>query len=79
MAGEAATGGPATTIGPTIIASSSALDDDDIADEEPDVIMGHPGLGAPGQVFVLEAVDMTLFALHQVQDVFQWERGGLDE
>jgi hypothetical protein len=61
MAGEAATGGPATTIGPMIIASSSALDDDDIADEEPDVIMGHSGLGAPGQVFVLEAVDMTLF------------------
>jgi hypothetical protein len=30
---------------------------------DPEVIMGHPDLGALGHVSVLEAVDMTLFAL----------------
>jgi hypothetical protein len=60
-------------------ASSSTLGDDDNADEEPEVIMGHPSLGAPEQVFIPTIVDTTLFALHEVRDVLQWERRGLDE
>jgi hypothetical protein len=38
----------------------SAPDKDDNVDMEHEVIMGHLGLGPPGQVSVLEAVDMTL-------------------
>jgi hypothetical protein len=43
-------------------ATTSAVIGDD-APEEPEVIMGHPDLGAWGQVSILEAVDTTLFAL----------------
>jgi hypothetical protein len=65
--GEVAVGGPAVTTGPAVGASSSAPGDDDNAvEEEPEVVMGHPRLGAPGQVSVPEVVDMTLFPVHQV-------------
>jgi hypothetical protein len=43
-------------------ATTSAGDDNsDI--EEPGVVMGHHGLGAPGQVPISEVVDMALFVL----------------
>jgi hypothetical protein len=49
LASEAAAGGPAATTGPTVGASSLAPGDDDNAiEEEPQVVMRHPGLGAPG-------------------------------
>jgi hypothetical protein len=57
--------------------TSTAIGDD--APEEPVVVMGHPDQGAPGQVSVPEAVDMTLFALEQARDVFLWEQKNLDD
>jgi hypothetical protein len=78
--GKTAAGDHTTTTGLAIGASSSVPGDDDNAvEEEPEVVIGHPGLGAPGQVSVPDAVDTTLFALLQVQDVLQWERRGLEK
>jgi hypothetical protein len=59
--------------------SSASGDGDNAVEEELEVVMGHHGLGAPGQVSIPEAVDTALFALHQVQDMLQQERRGLDE
>jgi hypothetical protein len=44
----------------------------------PEVIMGHPDLGALGHVSVLKAVDTTLFALQQARDVCLLEQKNLD-
>jgi hypothetical protein len=46
--GEAVASGSVAMIGSMIRASSSALGDNDNVNEELEVIMGHPGLGAPG-------------------------------
>jgi hypothetical protein len=40
--------------------------------------MGHPGLGAPGQVSLHEAMSMTFSTLHQVRDVLHREREDLE-
>jgi hypothetical protein len=63
--GEVAANGPASMTGATARVSSAPGDDDNVV-EDPKVVMGHPGLGAPGHVSVTEAVDIALFALHQV-------------
>jgi hypothetical protein len=74
-AGEVAAGDPTATTSPEVGASqtvttttSAAIGDD--APEEPGVVMGHPDLGASGQVSVPEALDTTLFALQQARDMF---------
>jgi hypothetical protein len=46
--GEVAADGPTTMTGPTIGASSSTPSDDDNVVKEPEVVMGHPNLGALG-------------------------------
>jgi hypothetical protein len=86
--GVAATGGVLAMTEPVARASSlvpqmeagtaSVYDDDDVI-EEPEVILRHPGLGAPGQVSVPEAVDMTLSTLQQERDVLLRDRRGLNE
>jgi hypothetical protein len=43
-----------------------------------EVVMGHPGLGAPGQVSLHEAMSMTFSTLHQVRDVLHREREDLE-
>jgi hypothetical protein len=75
MRSEVVAGDPTTTTSPVVGVSqtaasttSAAIGDD--APEEPEVVMGHPDLGAPGRVSVPKAVDMTLFALQQEQNVF---------
>jgi hypothetical protein len=75
MRSEVVAGDPTTTTSPVVGVSqtaasttSAAIGDD--APEEPEVVMGHPDLGAPGQVSVPKAVDMALFALQQEQNVF---------
>jgi hypothetical protein len=40
--------------------------------------MGHPGLGAPGQVSLCEVMSMTFSTLHQVQDVLHREREDIE-
>jgi phosphohistidine swiveling domain-containing protein len=88
MAGVAPAAGAAATTGPTARASSPAPqigasttspDDDDNVAEELEVIMGQPGLRTPGQVSLPEALGMAFFALHQVRDMVQRDRDGLDE
>jgi hypothetical protein len=42
MVGKLVAGGPTTMIGPMIRASSQAPGDDDNANEDPEIIIGHP-------------------------------------
>jgi hypothetical protein len=47
--------------------------------DELEIIMGHPGLWAPGLISLPEAMSMTHFVLHQVHDVLQWEWADIKE
>jgi hypothetical protein len=88
MAGMVAIGGHIAMTGLAVKASSSvswmvaattlvAAADDTI--EEPEVVVGHHGLGGPRQVSIPKVVDTTLSALQHVWDVLLQERRGLDE
>jgi hypothetical protein len=81
---EAAAGGPTTTTSPAVGESqtaattiSVAISDDAL--KEPEVIMGHLDLGAPGQVFDPEALDTTLFALQQAWDMIPQEQKNIED
>jgi hypothetical protein len=47
--------------------------------EEPEDIMVHPGLRAPGIVSLSEVMGTTHFALNQVHDVLHREREDINE
>jgi hypothetical protein len=47
--------------------------------EEPEVILRHPGLRAPGVVSLSEAMGTTHFALNQTHDVLRREREDINE
>jgi hypothetical protein len=66
--GHIATTSLTVRVSQTAVATTSVAIGDD-APEEPKVIMGHPDLRPPGQAFVPEVVDTTLFALQQAWDV----------
>jgi hypothetical protein len=59
-------------------ATTSTGADDNIV-EEPEVIMGLPGLRAPGTISLSEAMGMTHFALNQVHDVLRQESEDINE
>jgi hypothetical protein len=44
---------------------------------EPEVILGHSTLRAPGDVSLDEAMGMAHWALTQAQNVLHWESGGI--
>jgi hypothetical protein len=71
--GEVAVGGPVALTGLAVGAPSSPphmatvtalMDDDENAIEEPEVVMGHPGLRAPGDASLSEEMGTTHFVLH---------------
>jgi predicted HTH domain antitoxin len=85
---EAAAGDLATSTGPVASAPSSppqmatataSAGTNDNAAEEPDAILGHPGLRLPGAVSLSEVMGMTHFALNQVHDVLTRSREDINE
>jgi hypothetical protein len=56
---------------------STVATNDDVAVEEPRVILGHPTLRAPRDVFLDEAMGTAHMALTQAQNVLHWESGGI--
>jgi hypothetical protein len=64
---------------PRMAAATALTAADDNAVEEPEVIMGHPGLMVPGTVSLSEAMGMTHFALNQAHDVLRQEREDINE
>jgi hypothetical protein len=44
---------------------------------EPEVILGHPTLRAPGDISLDEAMGTAHWALTQAQNVLRWESGGI--
>jgi hypothetical protein len=84
----AAAGDPAASAGPMagappspprMAATTSSMSADDNVVEEPEVIMGHPDLRAPGTISLFEVMGMTHFALNQVHDVLHQEREDINE
>jgi hypothetical protein len=61
----------------TIATGATTTGDDD--DNELEVIMGHPGLRAPGNVSLSEEMGVAHFALCQAQEVLQQERANIEE
>jgi hypothetical protein len=87
-AGEATADDPAASTGlatsapssPPQMASAIALvGTDDNANEEPEVIMGHLSLRAPGDVSLFEVMGATHFALNQVHDMLRREREDINK
>jgi hypothetical protein len=85
---EVAARGLTTSTSPTVRVSSSAphmvattasVTNGDDTVEEPEVVIGHLGLGAPWQIPIPKVVDTPLVALQQARDVLLWKRRGLDE
>jgi hypothetical protein len=64
---------------PQMATATASAGADDNAVEEPEVIMGHPGLRAPGAVSLSEAMGMTHFMLNQVHDVLRRKREDISE
>jgi hypothetical protein len=60
-------------------AAPSSAGNDDNAVEETEVVMGHPGLRAPGDVSLSKVMGITHFGLHQVRDVVYREREDIEE
>jgi hypothetical protein len=48
------------------------------AAEEPEVILGHPALRAPGDVSLSEAMGMTHWSINQAHSVLHQERENID-
>jgi hypothetical protein len=72
-----ANGAPSSS--PRMAAATASAGDDDNAIEEPEVIIGHPSLRAPGAISLSEAMGTTHFVLNQVHDVLHREREGINE
>jgi hypothetical protein len=64
---------------PRMAAATTSMVANDNAVEEPEVIKGHPGLRAPGIVFLSEVMGTTHFALNQAHDVLHQEREDINE
>jgi hypothetical protein len=88
IASEVAAGGPISSSGlaagapsspPQMAAATASVGVDDNAVEEPEVIMGHPGLRAPRDVFLCEAMGTSHFALNQAHNVLHWEREDINK
>jgi hypothetical protein len=78
MAKEVAIGDPTASTGLAGGAfPSTAATDDNIAMEEPGVILGHPTLRAPGDVSLDEAMGTVRWALTQAQNMLHRESGGI--
>jgi hypothetical protein len=60
-------------------AATASVGVDDNAVEELEVIMGHPGLRAPRDVFLCEAMGTSHFALNQAHNVLHWEREDINK
>jgi hypothetical protein len=84
----AATGNSAASTGlvasappspPRMAVATASMGADDNAVEEPEVIMGHPGLEALGSVSLSEAMIMAHFVLNQVHDVLRQESENINE
>jgi hypothetical protein len=60
-------------------AATTSTGADDNAIKEPEVIMGHPGLRAPGTVSLSKAMGTTHFALNQVHNVLHREREDINK
>jgi hypothetical protein len=67
-----ATGAPSSP--PRMAAATTSMGADDNAIKEPEVIMGHCGLRAPGTLSLSEAMGTTHFALNQAHNVLHQER-----
>jgi hypothetical protein len=88
MMSEAATGVPAASTGPMagvpssppqMVAATTSVGADDTVIMELEVIMGQPGLRAPGQVFLSEVMGTAHFALHKVHYMLHREREDVEE
>jgi hypothetical protein len=84
----AALGDPAASTGPTtgalpspprMAAATTSMGTNDNTVEDPEVIMEHPNLRAPGTVSLSEAMGTTHFALNQVHDVLRQEREDINK
>jgi hypothetical protein len=84
----AGAGDPAASTGPTagappslphMAAAITSMGADDNVVEEPEVIMGHPDLRAPGTVSLSKMMGMTHLALNQAHDVLHWESEDINE
>jgi hypothetical protein len=64
---------------PRMVAATTSTGADDNIVEEPEVIMGHPGLTASGTAFLFEAMGTTHFVLNQAHDVLRQEREDINE
>jgi hypothetical protein len=82
--GEGVVGGPAGSTGPTagapssppqMVAATASASANNEAIEKLEVILGHPFLRAPGDVFLSEMMGMAHWLLNQVRDVLHRERG----
>jgi hypothetical protein len=60
-------------------AAITSMGADDNVVEEPEVIMGHPDLRAPGTVSLSKMMGMTHLALNQAHDVLHWESEDINE
>jgi hypothetical protein len=87
MMGEAATGGSVGLSGSSIRVPSSLprmgtttalVGVDATAAEEPEVILGHPALRAPGDVSLSEAMGTTHWSINQAHSVLHQERENID-
>jgi hypothetical protein len=75
---EVAASDPAASTGPSRGAfPSTAAADDDVAMEEPGVILGHSTFRAPRDVSLDEAMDTAHWMLTQAQNVLHRESGGI--
>jgi hypothetical protein len=74
---EVATEDPASSAGPSGGASSSTEATNGGGAMEPEVILGHPTLRAPGDISLDEAMGTAHWALTQAQNVLRWESGGI--
>jgi hypothetical protein len=74
---EVATDDPASSVVPLGRVSFSMEMADDGGSVEPEIILGHPTLRAPGDVSLDEAMGTAYWALTQAQNVLYQERGGI--
>jgi hypothetical protein len=74
---DVAADNPGSSAGPSLGACFSMETTNDGGAVEPEVILGHPTLRAPGDVSLDEAMGTARWVLTQAQNVLHRERGGI--
>jgi hypothetical protein len=78
----ASSSGPTVSLSspqPQVAAASASTGAYDNITEEPEAVLGHPLLRAPGDVSLDEAMGTVRWALNQAQDVLHWDCGDIHD